>query len=216
MSIHILNEKIHEILDSITISSEFCSWAIKWIKKEHYDESAQQKAILDNLTKNMKDNQYKLNNLLDLQIGGLVSKEEYSTKKDELKKERENLEREFNSLKARTYDWIELAEKTFNFAKNAKHNFDHGDAECKTSIFRALGTNFLVKDQKLLVELRKPYLILKENHQFVGDQVKTIELKEKLVTTTQSDYLQGLFQTWSGRRDLNSRPYAPKAYVLAI
>ncbi len=50
-----------------------------------------------------------------------------------------------------TPDWIELTEKTFVFACYAHSAFLNGDLQTKREILIALGQNFLLKDQKLVI-----------------------------------------------------------------
>lgn len=203
ISFHIVEQSVKEILDSITIPDEFYNWVIKWLKEDHKDESGTQQLVLSNLNKSLESNQKKLNRLLDLHIEGIISKEEYQDKKEELKNERLEIEKEQSSLKARTYDWLDLAERTFNFAKNAKYHFDHGDAETKTAIIRSLGSNFLIKDEKVLIELSKPFFILKENHNSLFKEAETIELNNQSLTITKSDHFEAAFSNWWTYRELN-------------
>ena len=209
ISIKILESELKELLELITIPDEFCSWAIKWLKEEHRTEATDQQLILNNLNQSLESNQAKLNRLLDLHLEGFISKDEYNIKKDDLQKNRQKIEKEQSTLKSRTYDWIGLVEKTFNFAKNAKYHFEQGDADTKTAIIRSLGSNFLIKDQKLSIELSKPFLILKENNQSLNNEAGTVELNEKSLITTQNGQLSGRNSTWWRCRELNSGPEGP-------
>jgi len=209
MSLKDLENQISKILEMITIPQEFSDWAIKWLKEEHKDESSNQQLILNNLNSELEKNQAKLNRALDLHLESLISKEEYLKKKEELEKERENIKKELATLNNRTFNWLELVEKTFNFAKNVKFHFDNGDANTKTAIIRTLGSNFFIKDGKVLIELAKPFLILKENHQALENEAKTIELNKKIGTITQNQNFQYQFPTLWRCPELNRSPRKP-------
>lgn len=74
-------------------------------------------------------------------------------------------------------EWIDRAERIFDFANSAKYWFEHGDFERKTTIIRGLGSNFLVKDKKVYTELQNPFVIFKKNSQLVSRPFSTLELK---------------------------------------
>jgi len=206
MSLDDLEKQISKILEMITIPKEFCDWAIKWLKEEHREESSNQLIFLKNLNYELEKNQIKLNRALDLHLEGLISKEEYLKKKEELEKEREEIKKELATLNNRTFDWISLVEKTFNFAKNVKIHFDNGDADTKTAIVRSLGSNFYIKDGKVLIELSKPFLILKENHEALKNEVKNIEPNKEIGTITQNQNFKYQFPTLWRCRELNPGP----------
>ena len=56
----------------------------------------------------------------------------------------------------RINSWIEKAENVFNFAEKAKESFENGDFETKKTILSCLGSNLILKDQLLSIELNKP------------------------------------------------------------
>jgi hypothetical protein len=69
-------------------------------------------------------------------------------------KERDDLKAKLTKLKANLHNtenraekWLELTDKTFNFACYARENFNSGTLEKKREIFAALGWNFSIKDK---------------------------------------------------------------------
>ncbi len=59
--------------------------------------------------------------------------------------------------------WLELSERTFNFARYAAIWFFKGDMETRRAVFAYLGSNFLLNDKKLNIQLRKPFKLLFDN-----------------------------------------------------
>jgi hypothetical protein len=59
--------------------------------------------------------------------------------------------------------WLALAEKTFVFACSARTMFAQGDVETKRSLLAAIGSNLILKDKKLSIEAKKPFLILEKS-----------------------------------------------------
>lgn len=197
LSIPKLEKQIVNLLKFITISEDFCNWAIKWIKEEHQNESDKQQQILDNLKNALDDNQTKLNRLVDLHLNGL-SLQEYNKKRDELEAERRNVERELKSLENRTYDWMDQAVNTFNFAHNVVCRFENGTAEDKTLILRTLGSNFYIKDGFIDIDLQKPFLKFKEEYLVSQAHLETIEPNDLVAVGANNKVFEDWFFKWSG------------------
>lgn len=64
----------------------------------------------------------------------------------------------------RVEQWLDLSEKTFAFACTARTRFAEGDAKVKKAILLTIGSNLTLKDKKLNIEAKKPFLLL-ENSQ---------------------------------------------------
>ena len=87
-------------------------------------------------------------------------------------KEKHDIEMLMKDTGLRVNDWMDQADKLFNFAKTAKDIFDTTKSlEVKKDILMALGSNLTLKDKILNVYLEKPLLLIKE----VSNEVKTIK-----------------------------------------
>ena len=162
-----LDSQILDLLSSISISSAFFDWAVKWLKECNYKRSENQTNEIDRINAQLKDTQKKIDNLIEMGMLGVVTPQEVKVRKESLQNERYQLERDLKGLNVQTFDWLETAIKTFNFAKNARYYFEHGSMLDKSQILKALGANFYVIDKKLCLDLLKPYFILKENADIV-------------------------------------------------
>jgi DNA invertase Pin-like site-specific DNA recombinase len=158
-----LERQIDEVLSRIQISEGFKNWAIKYLKEENEKETALRKTILSSQKRAYDNCLKKLNNLLQLKIsplnadGSLLSDEEYAKRKTELVKEKARLEEALNDTDRGADRWLEIAEKAFDFACHARYWFANGTPEEKSQILQALGSNLILKDKKLEIELKKPF-----------------------------------------------------------
>jgi hypothetical protein len=75
-------------------------------------------------------------------------------------KEKLRLEEILHDGEERIEKWIEIAEKAFNFACFARQWFQNGTPEEKTQILHALGSNLILKDKKIEIELKKTFVFL--------------------------------------------------------
>jgi len=84
-------------------------------------------------------------------------------------------------LKARMKDsehgadaWLELSETAFNFACHAKYWFENGNLEEKNRILQTIGSNFILKDRRLSIELKKPWLMIRKNTEEIQEENKRL------------------------------------------
>src|SRR5262249_4726867 len=95
--------------------------------------------------------------------GSLLSQDEYTRQRMELLKEKARLEEMLSDASHRADDWLAFSERTFEFASTARSRFAEGDAATKKGILFAVGSNLTLKDKKLLIEARKPFVVLEES-----------------------------------------------------
>jgi len=76
--------------------------------------------------------------------------------KNALLKQKTALENDLRAQGKTIEEWLELSERTFNFARYARIWFAKGDMETKRAVFAALGSHLIIQEQKLKVELH-PY-----------------------------------------------------------
>ncbi len=176
-----LNEQIDGILKRLSISERFQDWAVKYLHEirkteaRSQDESfvAKQKA----LTK-LVEQQHNLllkYTLPDNADGHLISDQDFESLKTRLFKEKSILEAEL-SVQGKAIDqWVELSERTFNFARYARLWFTKGDTETKRAIFSCLGSNFLLKDQKLAITMRKSFNFIFEGLSQAEQELERLE-----------------------------------------
>ena len=92
-------------------------------------------------------------------------------------------------------EWTELAAKTFDFAATAKERFEKGSVEDKKTILRAIGSNLILKDRKLEINPRTPFLLIKEALSEINEPER-IEPEEKIDNTLQIDDLRHQNPVW--------------------
>lgn len=163
-----LEKQIDELLYRINISEKFKNWTMKQLRKENEKEKEIRERIFESQKRTYTNCLKKLDNLLQLKIspensdGSLLSDEEYAKKKAELIREKAHLEEVLGDAERRVERWLDIAEKTFNFACYARYWFKNGTPEEKTQILQALGSNLTLKDKKLLFNVKKPFTLLEK------------------------------------------------------
>jgi len=95
-------------------------------------------------------------------LRGLVTDAEFAEKKQTLVAEQVRLKERIEDSDGRARRWFELAEKALLFANQAQQRFSEGSIDDKREILVALGSNFILKDKILRIQLQKPFALLAE------------------------------------------------------
>lgn len=172
-----LNEEVEKILSKITISPKFVEWALKYLREENKTEEVDRENIKKSLIYNLGVVDRKKNRLLEtyLEDAGILTKEDYLNRKSELEREQKEIKAKIDSIENRTDTWFELAEKTFDFAKNCLYWYQRGDAKTRHTILQTIGgSNLVLNDGKLDFIPVKPFYFIYKNapileaHQYGG------------------------------------------------
>jgi len=164
-----LEKQIDAYLSRIEISKRFRDWAITYLHELYEGEIKDRNHILHSQQKAYQDCVKRLDNLVKLKTspqnidGSLLSDEEYGTQRVQLLKEKARLEELLQDTGHRVERWLELSEKTFEFACSARAWFAQGDLKTKKEIFSAIGSNLVLRDKTLWIEAKNPFLILEKS-----------------------------------------------------
>ena len=161
-----LEKQIGERVALISISQQFKDWAIKYLHELHAKESATQTTIIETQQKAYQECVQEIDNLVKLKTspgnadGSRLSDEEYGQRRGKLLKEKAALEKLLNDTDNRVEQPLKLSVQTFEFAHIVQERFAKGDPKTKKEILTTVASNLILKDKKLLIEARKPFVIL--------------------------------------------------------
>jgi len=185
-----LASQIDFVIQGLTISDRFRDWAVKYLHEVRQNEARsyeqsfaeKQKRVL-NITKQMDSLLLKYSSAENVD-GSLISDSDYKNLKTALMSEKRTLEGDIDNHSREMEQWLELSERTFNFARYARTWFANGNLETKRAIFACLGSNLILKGQNINVELRKPF-------KFIFDNLKDAEKELVQVRTSENPLYKG-------------------------
>jgi len=170
-----LERQIKRELSKIAIGENFKNLSLRYLRKVHHQETKDRASIQSSLEKRYRDTQGQINSLTDMRVKKLIDDEEYLQHKNRLLLEREKLKERIDDTRHGADRWLELTERAFTFACYANYWFDHGTLEEKNTILRTIGSNFLLKDRKLNIELKNPWILLKKDLKKERWQIEGLE-----------------------------------------
>ncbi|MGB2580626.1 MAG: recombinase family protein [Minisyncoccia bacterium] len=185
-----LQKQISNVLGEIELPSDFCEWALDVLKSNNVVEAQSRTQIIGSHRKEYDRVLSKLDGLIDMRASGDITSEEFVKNKTAFLEEKHRLEMLMGDVGQRADDWLERAEKYFEFAQTAKNTFDKTDSlEVKKTILMFLGSNLTLKDRILSVSLEKPLMYIKEASNEVKAMRERLEpAKNGLVEKDLRDY----------------------------
>ncbi len=206
-----LNTQIDALVKNLTISDKFKDWAIKYLHEIRQNEAQSNENILENKQKTLLQLTKQLDSLLlkytspENENGGFITDQEYQSLKVRLIKEKTIIENELKSHGQKVEEWVELSEKTFNFARYAQIWFNKGNMETRRAIFSALGSHLIIKDQKLNIELHPYFKIIFENLPNAEKELLKVRTSGNTVNKGQITEILAKCPTLRRGRDSNPR-----------
>ncbi len=128
----------------------------------------------------------RINNLVSLKIspdnsdGTLLSDQEFADRKRVLLLEKEKITKQLTEQNPENLAWAELGKDSFDFGQLAAKRFDKGGSEDKKIIFKTVGSNPILLDQKLHFQLRYLFLKYKEGAKRTKEEFNSLESNNSL------------------------------------
>ncbi len=199
-----LTKQIDAVLEKVTISERFKTWGIAHLHKMRTLEAQAQEQTI---AAKHKEHERLINQLDSLLLkytspentkGELMSQDEYSSLRSRLLKDKTSIETEMTQQNQGVVKWLEMAEQTFHFARNARAWFAEGDLNTKRAIFACIGSHLVLKDRKVAVELRKPFNFIVEGLPLAESELERLEPLSHQATASQLASFEQQFPVLSG------------------
>jgi len=157
-----LENQIKKELDVISISPEFKELAMEIIQKENTREFSDKKTIISSQQKAYTSCVAEYDGLVTMRAKEQIDEETFLRKKVILEQERKRLRGLLDETDKSVDDWLERAEQLFHFAEIGKFRFETGTIQDKKEVLSFLGSNLLLKDQKLFITKKNELITMEE------------------------------------------------------
>jgi predicted metal-binding protein len=170
-----LKKQVTAEIESLEIPPEFHTFAIKWLKEKNKEQAETVKAVVNAQQKAYNAVVRKIEGLTDMRAGGEISAEEFAEKKEKLLEEKKKLGEQFENNDKKIDQWIETGDQMFTFVELAQEKFKNGSPEVKRGILSTLGSNLVIKDKTVSVDIEKSILPLRRISKDVMKLKKRLE-----------------------------------------
>ncbi len=149
-----LEKQIAAELAKLEIPADFKDWAMARLREMNTKEITDREHIYGNQRREYDACVRRIDNLIDMRANDEIDEDEFKSKKTTLLAEKARLQEFLKDTDKRVENWLEIAERGFNFAEKARQVFaTTKDIAVKKDIFVALGSDLVLKDRKLSVSL---------------------------------------------------------------
>ncbi len=210
-----LEEQVISFLDSITLSTAFVEWAIKWLKVMHSNQEELREAKYKATEQAYQQVVKKISRVVEMTISEMLTTEEGLAQKQELELEKNKLSEELSKMDTHVTEWSTLTIQTFDLVKNIKERFTNGSIEQRKTILRVIGSNLVVLDKKIDITIRNPFEYIQEAVKVINDN-ELLEPNDLPVISSQSAFLHPQNHVLGGRRVPPPRPPGPQPGALLL
>jgi site-specific DNA recombinase len=170
-----LEGQIEGFLASVTLPEEFKSWAIALVREVHHEEVAKDHASSSSLHRRYEACKTERASLVDLRLRGLVTDDEFVSKKNQLVQEQLRLKELLDDGEGRVTEVLDRCIEAFDFATVVQKTFTSGSPEVKKACLQYVGSNLTLRDGILNICPRTPFGILQKVIKGIHDGPHTFE-----------------------------------------
>ncbi len=209
----VLEEQVLNYMDTITLSTSFVEWAIKWLKVMHSNQEQLREAKYKTAEQSYQEVVKKINRVVEMTMDSMLTTQEGMERKQELELEKQRLSDELAKMDTHVTEWSNLAIQTFDLVKNIKERFTNGTIEQRKTILRVIGSNLVIKDKKIDIMVRTPFEYIQKAVSEINEGY-WLEPDELPDLPIQIGILQAENFNWGGIPDSNRRPPLPQSGAL--
>ena len=181
-------------LTQLELMPEFAQLAFEALEKVKESDSTVTKNSHEALQKALDGVIKRINNLVALKIspdnsdGMLLSDEEFGDRKRILLLEKERVIKQLEQTHPDNLEWASTAKESFDFALLAAERFQTGGTNDKKVIFKTVGSNPILLEQKLQFQLRYLFLRYKKGIKKTKEKLNPLEPKKSALQRAKTKY----------------------------
>lgn len=194
----VLDGMLESELAKYTIQPDFRDWALEALRESNLIEAESRNKIYETQQRALVNAQKQMDSLIDMRTRDLLNDEEYTERRDSLRTQINRLKEETGATEERAEKWLELTERTFNFATYAHKAFLFGDLAAKKEIVMALGQNFEIKDRLLQFEANKWLQPIAEDYPAMASEYEKVRTADDTSGKAKTAAIAGIRSNWLG------------------
>ncbi|HRR39322.1 MAG TPA: recombinase family protein [Candidatus Paceibacterota bacterium] len=195
-----LDLMIEKEIEKYTILPEFLQWALEGLNKKNDAEIEDRTKVYEMQHKTLVETQKELDELTKMRYRQLIDDETFIREKNELQTKITEMKENLRQTETRAEKWLELTEKTFNFATYARKAFLMADGktglELKKEILMALGKNPIIKDKKLYIEPNEWLQPIKNDYPALEAEYLRLEPAKMPINKAKTEDLTSVRSRW--------------------
>ncbi len=199
-----LESMIEKELEKYTILPEFLEWALEGLNKKNDTEIEDRTKIYEMQHKTLVQTQKELDELTRMRYRLLIDDDTFIKEKNLLQAKIAQLKEQLRETEARAEKWLELTEKTFEFATYARaafiraSNMGKEGLELKKEILLAIGKTPIIRDGKLFIEPNEWLVPIEKEYPALEKEYQRLELMKESDFKAKTRRYNSLRAHWLG------------------
>lgn len=186
---NVMIKRLKEELQKVSVSEYWAEIILSEIERQEKEGVKEQRSFYQNVRDQIKELDDKIDKLINSFLDGIIEKENYIRKKDELLKAKVGLQERAKELGKKGVAWVELARAWVELAKQAgKLALSDDYIEIKRLV-KIIGSNRRVLDKEVLLDRVPPFDLVSKYPAFLGGRYKQVCIKEKDTVLSKEDVL---------------------------
>ncbi len=198
-----LEKQVESTLEMYHIAPEFLQFGLDLLQEEKGKNVTDIIAIGEIQQKSMEEAKKELNTLTRMRYRELIDDASFIKERDILRNKITRLTTEILLSKDNSDTWIELTGRALNFAAHAQDHFQDGTIAAKKEICASLGSNYGLKDKKLIFEASVWLIPIAKAYPELITEYRRLELQKYLNPKAWNEGLTSIIQRWLPDLDSN-------------
>ncbi|MBP9782121.1 MAG: recombinase family protein [Candidatus Pacebacteria bacterium] len=201
-----LEQQIDEELQKCTIAPKFFQWAMERLSEANELEVTDRVKIYESQQSSYTKLQAELDNLAKMLYKELISEDDFTRMRDDLRTKLATLKLSMQSTEDRAAKWLDASKEVFDFVTFSRARLHNPEttSEDKRKILTSLGWNFTMLNQKLNISKYEHILTIENKYPPLESRLTRLELNKTLTTTGRNIELDAIRSDWCAYRDSNS------------
>ena len=157
-----LERQIKISIASLTIPDDLYKFALKWLKKDNAGKIETTESILDAQNKAYKECLKELSGLIHMRAAQEITEDEFKIEKEPLIVAKKHWENIFNKTGKDMDAFMKKTDEVCGFARDARVKFESKEPYDKKAVFSRLGSNLLLKDKMVVIDMENTLIPLKD------------------------------------------------------
>ena len=162
-----LSRQAKSAIQKVSLRDDWIDNILKELHKdeEQFKESSQ--LHQQNLEEQIKLIDIKISKLIDFYLEGHLALQEYQSKKEEFIKQKKDIQEQINDFSDADNHWFEQAIAFVTSLRQALYISEDGNLESQKEFLQKIGSNFKIKDRRLIFSTQNPYAFVAQGDRHV-------------------------------------------------
>ena len=155
----IISGQIREKIQKVSLCSAWAQKCIAELEKEKQEQAQAKSTFAQKLRDELVEIERKLDRLLDLQLSGAITQNEYSAKKQKILNQKIEVSEKLRDFERKGYNRFEPMINFIKAANQAENIALHGNLFEQKDFLKKIGSNFRIAERTLAFDLKMPWKI---------------------------------------------------------